>query len=145
MAFLGPFGIFNLRLDDGAEQLLLLGTGSGCAPLRYMIEAALKEHGLKKPMKLYIGLNYPQDIFWQDYWQELARAYPNFTFEIAIFKPDANWKGRVGFITELVKNDVPDASRAAAYLCGNKFMIEDVTKLMLERGCPAERIYTEKF
>ena len=59
--------------------------------------------------------------------------------------PDPFWSGPTGFITELVKKDFLDASNCAAYLCGNKFMIEDVSKILMERGCPEERIYTEKY
>ena len=145
IAFLGPFGIFTLKLNDGAKHLLFLGTGSGCAPLRRMIEAALKEQKTKLPITLYIGLNYVNDIFWYDYFKKLSREHPNFNFKIAIFKPDKTWPGAAGFITELIKKDFPDASKCAAYLCGNKFMITDATKILLQNGCPQKRIYTEKF
>ena len=145
ISFLGPFGIFTLKLNDGAKHLLFLGTGSGCAPLRRMIDAALKEHKTKLPITLYIGLNYVNDIFWYDYFSKLSKTHHNFNFKIAIFKPDKTWKGETGFITELVKKDFPDARYCAAYLCGNKFMIADATKILLDRGCPKERIYTEKF
>src|SRR3989338_4887098 len=145
MVFLGPFGAFTLKLGDGAKHLLFLGTGYGCAPLRRMIDAALKIHKTKLPITLYIGLNYRTDIFWLNYWQKLAQEHKNFNFKIAIFKPDSEWQGDAGFITELVKKDFPDANDCASYLCGNKFMIADTTKILLERGCPQDRIYTEKF
>lgn len=145
MAYLGPFGTFALKEDDSAKHVLFLGTGSGLAPLKSMIEAALKEKNLKVPITLYLGVTSAKDIFLQDYLQKLSQDYPNFNFKIAVWQADESWQGNKGFITELLKEDIPDASNVAAYLCGNKNMIADATKILLERSCPKERIYTEKY
>ncbi len=144
ITFLGPFGIFTLRIDDGARHLLFLGTGSGFAPLKYMIEAALKEDHVTIPITLYLGVNYREDVFFESYLQKLAQEHTNFNYKIAVWKSDESWQGPIGFITDLIRQDFPSTSSVAAYLCGNKFMIVDATKLLLERGCPKERIYTEK-
>ena len=45
--FLGPLGKFVLRPDDGSEHLIFLGTGSGIAPLKAMIEKALRDLQMK--------------------------------------------------------------------------------------------------
>lgn len=144
ISFLGPFGNFILNVEDGAKQLLFLGTGSGIAPLRCQIESALIEHNLKIPMTLYFGLSYPYDLFWEDYFQKLSMTYPNFKFKIAIWKPDNSWQGPAGYITKLVETDIIDATDAAAYLCGNHQMIADASKILLDRKILKERIYTEK-
>ncbi|MFA5932804.1 MAG: acetate--CoA ligase family protein [Microgenomates group bacterium] len=144
ITYLGPFGNFVLNMDDGAKRLLFLGTGSGVAPLRYQIESALKEHGSKMPMTLYFGLSYPYDLFWNDYFQKISLDYPNFKFKIAVWKPDNSWHGPAGFITQLVDQNITDASECAAYLCGNIQMIQDASKILLSRNIKKERIYTEK-
>jgi len=145
MAFLGPFGNFILKPSEDVEDMLFFATGCGTAPLKYMIETALEEGNAKRKVKLYLGVNNSCDVFFKDYFEELAKKYKNFSFEIAVNTPDPSWKGPTGFITELVKKDFPDVSKCSAYLCGNKFMVEDVSKLLIERGCPEERIYTEKY
>jgi len=144
ITYLGPFGNFILNLEDGAKQLLFLGTGSGIAPLRYQIESALIEHKCMLPMTLFFGLSYPYDLFWNDYFQKLSLDYPNFKFKIAIWKPDNTWHGPAGFITQLVEQDITDASECAAYLCGNAQMIEGASKILLSKNIKKERIYTEK-
>lgn len=144
IAFLGPFGVFTLKPNDGAKRLLFLGTGCGLSPLKRMIETTLIEQKLQTPIHLYLGLNYPQDVFWQDYFDKLTRQYPNFSYKIVIWKPDKNWRGFTGFITDFVKKDFPNTRECTAYLCGSQPMIESATKLLLETGCPKERIYTEK-
>jgi len=143
--FLGPFGRFTIEVDDDVENLLFLGTGSGMSALRCMIDSALKEQGVKKPMKLYFGLTFPYEVFWQDYFESLKKQYPNFDYDIAIFKPDESWTGHTGFVTEYVKQDFPDAGKCAAYLCGHRAMIADVSELLQAHGCPKERIFTERF
>ena len=144
ITFLGPFGVFTLKPNDGAKQLLFLGTGCGFAPLKYMIESALYEDKVKIPVALYLGVNYPQDIFFKDYLDNLSNRFPNFTYKFVVFKPDGSWKGLTGFITQYIGDAFPDASGVAAYLCGNKFMIADCTSALLSHGCLNERIYFEK-
>lgn len=144
ITYLGPFGKFTLQPKDGAKHLLFLATGSGLAPLRSQIDSLLKEQNCKLPITLYLGLASSNDVFWQDYFKQLTKEHPNFKFKITIDKPEKEWKGDVGFITELIKKNISDTSNYSAYLCGNKYMIADATKILVERGIPAGRIYTEK-
>jgi len=145
ITYLGPFGVFTFDKNDGAENILFLATGSGISPIHCMIDKALLEDSFKKPITLYFGLTYPEEIFWKDHFEELAKKFPNFKFKIAIYKPNDTWKGATGFITELVKQDFPNAKSCAAYLCGHKAMISDASDLLIKTGCPKERIYTERF
>ncbi len=145
VAFLGPFGVFTLQPDDGAQRILFLGTGSGCSPLRSILEAALKHPDLKVPIDFYFGLRHTDDVFWQDYFQKLSVDHPNFHFNFVLSQPDAAWHGQAGHITELLEKEVPDATHCSAYLCGNPKMIDEATQILLSRNCPEGRIYTEKF
>ncbi len=143
--FLGPFGGFTLKIDDDIDKMIFLGTGSGMSAIRCMIDSALKEHQVKVPVKLYFGLTFVNEIFWQDHFEQLKKEFPNFDYEISIFKPDETWAGHAGFLTEVVEKDCPDAKKHAAYLCGHRAMIADATELLLKHGCPKDRIYTERF
>jgi len=144
MGYLGPFGNFTLKTDDGAKHLLFLGTGTGCSPLRSILEAALNKPTHDAPVDFYFGLRHSSDIFWQDYFAKLSAEHPEFHFTLALSKPDEAWHGQVGHITDLVRQ-IPDASQSSAYLCGNQAMIDEATKILIEHNCPKERIYTEKF
>lgn len=145
MTFLGPFGNFTLKQNEEVENMLFFGTGCGTAPLKYMIESALKEDKKDRKIKLYLGVNNFCDVFFKDYFEDLQKQHENFSYEIAVNNPDSKWNGPTGYITELFKKDFPDASKCSAYLCGNKYMVEGVSKALLERGCQEERIYTEKY
>lgn len=143
ISFLGPFGKFIFNPSDGAKNLLFLATGCGFAPLKCMIEEALKKN-FKSLITLYLGLSYPEEIFGKDYFQKLKDSFPNFNYKIVVWKPNYSWQGDTGFITDLVEKDFTDASEVSAYLCGNKNMVENATSILLQKGCPEARIYTEK-
>lgn len=145
ITYLGPFGTFVFKPDDGAKQLILLGTGSGIAPLRCMIDDLLVKKKITTPINLYFGLRFAPDIFWNDYFQKLTGEYPNFKYKLVLSQPDESWHGASGHITDLLKTDFPNASECGVYLCGNKHMIDEATTLLLGQGCPKERIYSEKF
>ena len=145
IAYLGPFGIFTLKPNDGSSRILFLGTGSGCSPLRSILEAALKNTPAPPPMDFYFGLRYSGDVFWQDYFQKLAAEYPQFRFNLVLSKPDETWHGQAGHITDLLSQQIDDAGNCSAYLCGNQKMIDQATEILIAKNCPKERIYTEKF
>jgi acetate---CoA ligase (ADP-forming) len=145
ITYLGPFGNLILNENDGANHLLFLGTGSGCAPLKVLIESALKGKNIQTPISYYFGLRNPQDVFWKDHFEQLSREHPNFSFKLVLSKPDENWNGDSGHITDFIERNFPDASGLSVYLCGNKKMIEEATNILASHGCPKERIYSEKF
>jgi ferredoxin-NADP reductase len=145
VTYMGPFGAFVLNKDDGAENILFLATGSGISAIRCMIESALLEHKITKPVRFYYGLTHEGEIFWQDYFKELEKKHPNFKYQLCLCSPSEAWEGEKGFITKLVERDYPDASKCSAYMCGHINMIKDATELLLGLGCPKERIYTERF
>jgi acetate---CoA ligase (ADP-forming) len=145
MAYMGPFGVFTFKKDDGAKRLLFLGTGSGCSPIRSMLEAALKDPDTNVPIHFYFGLRHSDDVFWKEYFEKLSEEHPNFHFNLVLSKPDEAWHGQVGHVTDILKQELPDASDCSAYLCGNPNMIDEASTILKEKNCPEERIYQEKF
>lgn len=145
MPFLGPFGKFVFDPNDGAEIVLGCATGSGLSAVRSIIDRLLLENNFTKPLKLYFGLTFVEEIYWKDHFEELAQKYPNFSYQIAILKPDDTWKGAQGFITDLIIKDFPDASKCSVYICGHPAMISAVSDAVIKNGTPPTRVYTEKF
>jgi acetate---CoA ligase (ADP-forming) len=145
ITYMGPFGTFIFDPNDDVENILFLATGSGISAIRCMIEVALIEHKITKPVKLYYGLTHEEEIFWKDYFEELSQKYPNFSYQYCLCDPKESWEGPKGFITQLVEKDFPDASNCSAYMCGHKNMIADSTELLKKLGCSEEKIYKERF
>ncbi|MGI5827740.1 MAG: FAD-binding oxidoreductase [Patescibacteria group bacterium] len=145
ISFLGPLGHLKFNSNDGSRHHIFLATGCGIAPIKHMVETALKEQGCQKPITLYFGLRYKDDIFWDYYFNELAQQYPNFTYKLCLSRPDETWKGASGHITDLLKEDFKDASHCSAYICGNLKMAQEAKEILASLNCPNERVYAEMY
>ena len=122
-----------------------MATGTGFAPLKFMIEYLLFAEKTQKNIVLYLGVNNFEDIFMKEYLDKMQTAYPNFKYKIALANKSDKWNGPVGFITNVLSEDFPKAGNCSVYLCGNKFMIRDATKILVDNGCSDDKIYFEKY
>ena len=143
--FIGPFGLFTFKEVDGAEELAFLGTGSGCSPLRSMIGELLEKRNFKGKISFYAGFRHESDIFWQKYFEELAKKFSNFKYKVFVSQPESEWKGELGRLTAALAKDFSDPKKLGVYICGNKPMMVESRKILTELGTPNERIYEEKY
>ena len=114
----GRRGHFILR-DDGSRDLLFVATGTGIAPFRSMILAQL-ERGESRSVTLFWGLRSQRDLYLQEELQELARAYPKFSYVTTLSRPEPGWNGAIGRVTTLIDQRVPSVKNLAAYLMRRK-------------------------
>ncbi len=146
ISFWAPAGEFVIKdeIQQSQDPLVFVGTGSGLAPLRAMILDQLRTKETKRQIKLHWGMREVSDLFWLDYFEELHKNYPNFTYDITLSRPPEGWtlcKGRVTnclTVHELLPN-------AHYYICGNPNMIEDSMKVLKERGITDDHMHHEKF
>lgn len=141
---MGPLGRFTLKEGGNEEQIIFVATGSGIAPFRSMVLELLQEKGETRPITLYWGMRYVEELFWQNDFQDLAEEYENFSFHPVISKAIEEWPLCRGRVTDCLRvHEVP--VNAAYYLCGNAAMIEDVNGLLQEKGVVKENVHFEKF
>lgn len=140
----GPFGHFVVKSSPDKKALLFVATGVGVAPFRSMIEDLLAKNDPRE-LHLYFGVRSQEDIFYQDVFESLASAHANFHFTLALSQPKDDWTGSAGRVTALLPNASFDPSTTDAYLCGGKPMIDDVKKVLLDKGFPATQIFFEPF
>ena len=139
--FKGPAGSFRLR-DDPSRDHLFVATGTGIAPIRSML-LTLFEQDRAGAVTLFWGLRQQRDLYYQDELEAWAKAHPNFSFTMTLSRPEEGWPGERGRVTRLVEERVTQVTNLAVYLCGNSGMLDDVTRLIREKGlCP---IYREKY
>lgn len=146
VSFFAPAGEFTIKpeVQASADPLVFVGTGSGLAPLRSMILDQLRSKETTRTIKLHWGVHDVGSLFWLDYFEELAKNYTNFSYDITVSKPPEGWtlcKGRVTnclTVHELLPN-------AHYYICGNPNMITDVMSVLSGRGVAADHMHHEKF
>lgn len=143
---LAPMGRFVME-PEALEQeptIALMATGSGLAPLYSMLQDLLIVRQDKRPIILYWGMRHEHELFWLDSIWELDKRFENFSFHPVISRPGQQWNLCTGRVTDcLISHGIIQS--AGYYICGNKPMLEEVTKMLGEAGVPAERIHFEKF
>lgn len=141
----GPAGDFYLRA--GSAPALLLASGTGFAPIKALMEAAIAAGGAR-PMRLYWGGRKPADLYHDALCRGWAATLPWFDYVPVISEPAPGdgWSGRTGFVHEAVLQDHADLSAHEVYACGAPLMVaaaqRDFTAL---RALPAERFFADAF
>ncbi len=143
--FIGPNGDFIFNTDS-SKKILLIGAGTGIAPLKSIAENELL-NGNKQAISILWGLRYMKDIFYKDYFENLVHVHKNLTFEITLSRPENGiWEGKKGRVTEILKNlNSQDFENTEIYICGLKHMIEDVKNMLKEKGLSEKQIHFEKY
>lgn len=142
--FFGPLGLFTIDKAKENEEIILIGTGSGIAPLRSMLLDLLQNKQTKQKIRLFWGMRYENNLFWLNELKELEKNYDNFSFQITISQPTKKWtlsRGRVDNF--ILANNFTQNSRF--FICGNPNMIENVKQLLLEKNVNADKIHFERF
>lgn len=139
---LAPMGRFVL--DDSEAAFTFVATGSGMAPYHSMLLDLLQNRHDTRPMILYWGLRHAEDMVYQDEFQQLATAFPNFKFHPVLSQSPQEWPLCRGRVTDcLAVHDLVPSS--GYYLCGNEKMVLEMQGLLQQRGIAPERIHHEKF
>ncbi len=132
--------------DDAANTMLLLGTGTGIAPLKAMVEH-LTDTGSTKKLHLYLGVRYPEDLFYQEEFEALKNQNSNFDYTLAVSRPPEGYTGATGRLPEVLVRDFAKgiSTQTAAYICGSTASVAGIKAKLLELGMPAELLHAEGY
>ncbi len=140
----GPYGDFYLRGES--SEIIMIAGGSGMAPIKSMILDVF-DKGIDIKMNFFFGAVAKRDLYYLDFFQDLAAQHENFRFIPALSKPapDESWDGEVGLITEVVDRYIDDGSDMECYLCGSPGMIDACISVLMTKGIPQEKVFYDKF
>ena len=145
LRFEGPLGTFYLR-EESARPIILLASGTGFAPIKAIVEYALRRN-LERPMRLYWGGRTLTDVYGFALADGWSRSHDNFTFVpvLSEARPEDEWQGRTGFVHRAVMEDFSDLSGFDVYACGNPAMVEAARSDFARCGLPPEHFYADAF
>lgn len=140
----GPYGDFYPRTE--AEGYILIAGGSGLAPMRAIILDAL-ERGIDKEMWFFFGAVTKKDLYFVEYFTELAEKHPNLHYIPALSAPlpEDEWSGQTGLITEVVARNIEAVNGMHGLLCGSPGMINACISVLKKKGFTDDRIFFDKF
>ena len=145
----GPFGEFFAR-DTNAE-MCFIGGGAGMAPMRSHIFDQFHRLHTKRKATYWYGARSLKEAFYQDEFDAIAKANPNFTWHLALSEPlpEDNWTGYTGFIHNVLRDEYlknhPAPEDIEYYMCGPGPMNNAVIAMLLDLGVERENIMLDDF
>ena len=152
IAVAGPNGKrFLLPTDRNAHDYLFLATGTGIAPFRGFIHelfvgppegtpARAAWRACASKVHLVMGTPYTSDLIYDDFFRQVAKDNPNFSYHTVIsreLRPDG---GKGEYIHHYVDRTLPQfedllrGDRALIYICGLAGMQVGVFQTLAKRG-----------
>ena len=115
-------------LPGAAQQpLLLIGTGSGLAPLMGILRDALNQQHAGE-IHLYHGSRDAAGLYLVDELREMAAHYPNFHYTPCVSDNTATSAHQSGRAVDVALAAHPDLAGWRVYLCGNPDMVKSARK-----------------
>ena len=136
-------GCFYVPGND-EQGLLLIGTGSGLAPLYGILRDALTR-GHRGPIKLYHGSRSADELYLVDDLRELAARHENFVYTPCVSGADVPPGFAPGRATSVAMADTPNLTGWRAYLCGHPDMVSASKKQIFLAGASMKDIYADPF
>lgn len=138
----GPYGGFLLRTDR-PEPAIMIGGGTGLAPLKSMVRHVL-ERGHPQKLFLFQGARTRADLYDVEFFRELADGHATqFTYVPCL--SDEEWDGAQGLVTDVVTAHFGRARGHVAYVCGSRAMVEATIRALVALRVPTRDIYRETF
>jgi NAD(P)H-flavin reductase len=139
----GPAGAFTWQ-PAPRPAALLVGAGTGIAPLRALIEAELARAADTR-LLLLAGHREPEDVLFADDFARLAAAHSRFHFIPTLSGGSGAWSGRRGRVQAQLLEAANSLAPLDAYVCGRLEMVSEVVRLLIAHGVPEARIRSEGF
>jgi ferredoxin-NADP reductase len=144
---IGPSGRFVLP-QQLENDLFFVATGTGIAPFMPMLEQ-LNLMSSNFTIKLLFGVRDENELFFMEELKALATRFPNFECFVCFsqnipdkFEGNEKVLAKKGRVTEYIDYQTEGSQY---FLCGNRFMIEEVMNKLTSNGVDSTRVYHEKF
>ena len=150
----GPYGDFH-PIFNSDKEMMWIGGGAGMAPLRAQIMHLTKTlHVTDRKMSYFYGARALNEVFYLEDFLQIEKDFPNFTFHLALDRPDpaadaAGVKYTPGFVhnviyeTYLKNHEAPEDIEY--YMCGPGPMSKAVEKMLDDLGVPAQNLMFDNF
>ena len=150
----GPYGDFH-PIFNSKKEMMWVGGGAGMAPLRAQIMHLTKTlHTTDRKMSYFYGARALNEVFYLEDFLQLEKDFPNFSFHLALDRPDpaadaAGVKYTPGFVhqviyeTYLKDHEAPEDIEY--YMCGPGPMSKAVVSMLDSLGVEPESIMYDNF
>ena len=139
-----PFGSFALPPVIEQHHLLLIGGGSGVAPLRAQLWDALERHESRFVSLIYSARTADDFCFEREFRRlhddQRIRYIPTATREVS-----PPWLGHRGRVDSSLLSPLVAGEATLCSVCGPNGFVVDVTQMLVEAGVPDANILRERY
>ena len=160
----GPYGEFRvkdhssnqtIKQSSNLPEMIWVGGGAGMAPLRAQIMHMTRTlHTTDRKMSYFYGARALNEVFYLQDFLQLEKDFPNFSFHLALDRPDpaadaAGVKYTAGFVHNVMYETYLKAHPAPEdieyYMCGPGPMSKAVVAMLDSLGVQPENIAYDDF
>jgi len=128
----GPMGKgFNLQAFKG-KDVILMGVGTGIAPLRSVWRSLIHERELYGKISIYAGFLTPFHRLLTDEMDNLSDHAIDVSISLTTAHED--WSGPVGYVQHALEDDAPSGENTVVCLAGMSVMVDACTQTLHNLG-----------
>ena len=140
----GPLGNCFYVAGKAEQPMLLLGTGTGLAPLYAILRDALHQ-GHTGPIHLFHGALLVRDLYLVSELRELQAAWPNFTYHACVRDEEGEDWMESGAVDAVALATCPALKGWKVFLCGNPDLVKQVQRKTFMAGASMSDIHADAF
>ena len=144
LEFQGPNGSCFFSVDNADKPLLLIGTGTGLAPLYGILRDALFS-GHKGDVRLYHGSRLDAGLYLKSRLFDLSDQYRNFWYQPCVSAGVAPSDCKQGRASDVALDDLEDLTGWNVYLCGDPDMVKETQRKAYLAGAATNDIHSDAF
>ena len=143
----GPYGLAHLRTDS-SRDLVLVGGGSGLAPILSIARGAVRAPELaKRRIHVFHGVRGMADLCAETEFSVLPGFGTRLDFQAVVSEPEPGaWSGPTGFVHEHVRGFIGDRwSAFDYYFAGPPPMAEAMQRMLMDKRVPFPQVHFDRF
>jgi CDP-4-dehydro-6-deoxyglucose reductase len=140
----GPEGECFYSDGDPAQPLLLVGVGTGLAPLYGVVRDALSR-GHTGPITLLHGALTPAGLYLADALGELVRGHENLRYVRCALRGEPDEALHIGSVEAVAAALLPKLAGHRVFLCGDPDRVHALRKQCFLRGARMNQIHADAF
>jgi CDP-4-dehydro-6-deoxyglucose reductase len=140
----GPSGGCFYTEGQPAQPLLLVGTGTGLAPLRAIARDA-RRRGHTGPMVLIHGARDPGGFYLVDELKDMARTTSDFRYVRCAMSGEPEEGVEIGDLVAVLRRLIPSLIGWRVFLCGDPGIVHTLKKQCFLRGASMREILADAF
>lgn len=140
----GPYGECHYQSENADEEIVLIGVGTGLAPLLGVLRDALSR-GHRGAITLFHGARDPGGLYLVDDLRAVERAHGNVAYLPCVLAGDEAPGLHVGPVDGAVRARFPSLANRRVFVCGDPDFVRSMRRTAFLAGASMRAIHSDAF